>query len=79
MYRDILFGIDTDMKNEKVLEEIAKLSGEGTVVTMINMISEKDIQASVRTGVHFEEMTEKRQKVFNMYLTSLMNETLNII
>ena len=62
MYRDILFGIDTDMKNEKVLEEIAKLSGEGTVVTMINMISEKDIQASVRTGVHFEEMTEKRQK-----------------
>src|SRR5699024_2501526 len=62
MYRDILFGIDTDMKNKKVLEEIAKLSGEGTVVTMINMISEKDIQASVRTGVHFEEMTEKRQK-----------------
>ncbi|GGI39049.1 universal stress protein [Mammaliicoccus stepanovicii] len=71
MYQNILFGINTDMKNEKVLEQIAKLTGEGSEVTIVNVVSEKDMQASVRTGVHFDEIKERRQEsmkhVFNYF------------
>ena len=62
MYKNILFGINTEMKNEKVLEQIAKLVGEGSEVTLYNVVSEKDLKASVRTGVHLDELKEKRQE-----------------
>nr|WP_263313939.1 universal stress protein [Mammaliicoccus sp. Marseille-Q6498] len=69
MYQNILFGIDTEMKNEKVLEQITKLTGEGSEVTILNVINEKDLQVSVRSGIHLEEMQENRQEdlkhVFN--------------
>lgn len=62
MYKNILFGINTDMKNKKVLEQIAKLVGEGSEVTLLNVVSEKDLKASVRTGVHLDDIKERRQE-----------------
>lgn len=32
MYKNILLGVDTQLKNEKALKEVSKLAGEGTVV-----------------------------------------------
>lgn len=47
MYKNILLGVDTQLKNEKALKEVSKLAGEGTVVTVLNAISEQDAQASL--------------------------------
>ncbi len=33
---------------------MSKLAGEGTVVTVLNAISEQDAQASIKAGVHLE-------------------------
>lgn len=40
MYKNILFGVDIQLKNEKVLKEVFKLVGEGIVVIVLNVISE---------------------------------------
>lgn len=83
MYQNILFGINTDMKNEKVLEQIAKLSGEGSKVTIVNIISEKDLQASVRTGVHLDEIKERRKNtlkhVFDFFEEKNINYNLEFL
>ena len=50
------------MKNEKALKEVSKLAGEGTVVTVLNAISEQDAQASIKAGVHLNKLTEERSK-----------------
>ncbi|MCJ1778526.1 universal stress protein [Mammaliicoccus sciuri] len=68
MYKNILFGIDTEMKNQKVLEQINHLSGEGSVVTLLNVVADKDLQASVRMGVHLDEIQEKRQQAMKHVL-----------
>lgn len=62
MYKNILLGVDTQLKNEKALKEVSKLAGEGTVVTVLNAISEQDAQASIRAGVHLNKLTEERSK-----------------
>ena len=49
------------MKNEKALK-VSKLAGEGTVVTVLNAISEQDAQASIKAGVHLNKLTEERSK-----------------
>ena len=41
---------------------MSKLAGEGTVVTVLNAISEQDAQASIKTGVHLNKLTEERSK-----------------
>ncbi|GGG83488.1 universal stress protein [Staphylococcus pragensis] len=60
MYKHILLGVDTHLKNEKALKEVSKLAGEDTVVTIFNVIGEQDAQASIKGGTHLEELTEKR-------------------
>ena len=62
MFKNILLGVDTTLKNEKALEEVSKLAGEGTVVTILNAISEQDAQASIKSGVHLDKLVEKRSK-----------------
>ena len=62
MYKNILLGVDTDLTNEKALREISKIAGEGTRVTIINVIGEQDAQSSVRTGIHMEQLKEKRHE-----------------
>ncbi|MCU5746106.1 universal stress protein [Staphylococcus sp. SQ8-PEA] len=62
MYKNILLGVDTQLKNEKALKEVSKLAGEGTVVTILNSISEQDAQASIKSGVHIDALTERRSK-----------------
>ncbi|MFB2150872.1 universal stress protein [Staphylococcus aureus] len=62
MYKNILLGVDTQLKNEKALKEVSKLAGEGTVVTVLNAISEQDAQASIKAGVHLNKLTEERSK-----------------
>ena len=52
MYKHILLGVDTQIKNEKALKEVSRLAGEGTIVTVLNAINEQDAQASIRAGVH---------------------------
>lgn len=62
MYKNILLGVDTDLENKKALENVRKLSGEGTIVTILNAISEQDAQASIKSGTHLNELTEERSK-----------------
>ena len=60
MHKNILLAVDTDLKNDKALQEVAKLAGEGTTVTMLNVIGEQDVQASVKMGTHIDELKNIR-------------------
>ena len=62
MFKNILLGVDTTLKNEKALEEVSKLSGESTTVTILNAISEQDAQASIKSGVHLDKLVQKRSE-----------------
>ncbi|MFF5910958.1 universal stress protein [Staphylococcus saprophyticus] len=62
MFKNILLGVDTTLKNEKALEEVSKLSGEGTTVTILNAISEQDAQVSIKSGVHLDKLVQKRSE-----------------
>ena len=62
MYKNILLGVDTTLENEKALEQVSKIAGEGTVVTIFNAINEQDAQASIKSGVHLDKLIEKRSK-----------------
>jgi nucleotide-binding universal stress UspA family protein len=62
MFKNILLGVDTTLKNEKALEQVSKLSGEGTIVTILNAISEQDAQTSIKSGVHLDKLVEKRSE-----------------
>lgn len=62
MYKNILLGVDTHLKNEKALKEVSKLAGEDTVVTILNAISEQDAQTSIKAGVHIDKLTDKRDQ-----------------
>ncbi|PTJ56127.1 universal stress protein [Staphylococcus saprophyticus] len=62
MFKNILLGVNTTLKNEKALEEVSKLSGEGTTVTILNAISEQDAQASIKSGVHLDKLVQKRSE-----------------
>ena len=71
MYKHILLGVDTQIKNEKALKEVSRLAGEGTIVTVLNAINEQDAQASIRAGVHIDKLTEKRSKGLESKLKTL--------
>ena len=62
MFKNILLGVDTQLTNEKALKEVSKLAGEGTVVTILKSISEQDAQASIKSGIHLDKLTEQRSK-----------------
>lgn len=62
MYKNILLGVDTTLENKKALEQVSKIAGEGTVVTIFNAINEQDAQASIKSGVHLDKLIEKRSK-----------------
>lgn len=62
MFKNILLGVDTQLTNEKALKEVSKLAGEGTVVTILNAISEQDAQAAIKSGIHLDKLTEQRSK-----------------
>ena len=47
MYKNILLGVDTQLKM-KALKEVSKLAGPDTVVTILNAIGEQDAQASIK-------------------------------
>ncbi|MBI5974231.1 universal stress protein [Staphylococcus canis] len=61
MHKNILLAVDTDLKNAKALEEIVRLSGDTTTVTLLNVIGEQDAQASVKMGTHVDELKKIRQ------------------
>ncbi|UXR77455.1 MULTISPECIES: universal stress protein [unclassified Staphylococcus] len=62
MHKNILLAVDTDLKNAKALQEVVKLSGEGTTVTLLNVIGEQDAQASVKMGTHISELESIRHE-----------------
>ncbi|MCG7338457.1 universal stress protein [Staphylococcus sp. ACRSN] len=62
MFKNILLGVDTTLKNEKALEQVSKLAGEGTIVTILNAISEQDAQTSIKSGVHLDKLVERRSE-----------------
>ena len=41
MYKNILLGVDTQLKNEKALKEVSKLAGPDTVVTILNAMANR--------------------------------------
>ena len=71
MYKNILLGVDTQLKNEKALKEVSKLAGPDTVVTILNAIGEQDAQASIKAGTHINELTEKRSQLLEKTRTTL--------
>ena len=62
MYKHILLGVDTQLKNKKALKEVSRLAGKDTIVTILNAINEQDAQASIKAGVHLDKLTEERSK-----------------
>ncbi|PWZ93980.1 universal stress protein, partial [Staphylococcus pseudintermedius] len=36
MHQNILLAVDTDLKNAKALQEVVKISGDNSVVTLLN-------------------------------------------
>ena len=50
---------------------MSRLAGEGTIVTVLNAINEQDAQASIRAGVHLDQLTEKRSKGLESTLKTL--------
>lgn len=64
MFKNILLGVDTTLKNEKaILKRFLNFSGEGTTVTILNAISEQDAQASIKSGVHLDKLVQNVVKV----------------
>ena len=41
---------------------MSHLAGKDTVVTILNAINEQDAQASIKAGVHLDELTEERSE-----------------
>ena len=41
---------------------MSKLAGEGTVVIVLNAISEQDAQASIKAGVHLNKLTGRTKQ-----------------
>ena len=62
MYKNILLGVDTTLKNEQALQQVANIAGKDTVVTIFNSINEQDAQASIKAGVHLDKLIEKRSE-----------------
>lgn len=62
MHQNILLAVDTDLKNAKALQEVVKISGDSSVVTLLNIIGEQDVQASVKMGTHYEELKQMRHE-----------------
>lgn len=62
MHQNILLAVDTDLKNAKALQEVVKISGDNSVVTLLNIIGEQDVQASVKMGTHYEELKQMRHE-----------------
>lgn len=62
MHKNILLAVDTDLKNAKALQEVVKLSGDDTTVTLLNVIGEQDAQASVKMGTHINELEAIRHE-----------------
>lgn len=60
MHQNILLAVDTDLKNAKALQEVVKISGDSSVVTLLNIIGEQDVQASVKMGTHYEELKQMK-------------------
>ena len=40
---------------------MSHLAGKDTVVTILNAINEQDAQASIKAGVHLDELTEEKR------------------
>ncbi|UXR77164.1 MULTISPECIES: universal stress protein [unclassified Staphylococcus] len=62
MHKNILLAVDSDLKNAKALQEVVKLSGDDTTVTLLNVIGEQDAQASVKMGTHINELEAIRHE-----------------
>ncbi|UEX90973.1 universal stress protein [Staphylococcus ratti] len=60
MHKHILLAVDPDLKNAKAIEEVKKLADDETLVTLLHVIGEQDVQASVRMGTHINELKKVR-------------------
>lgn len=62
MHTHILLAVDPDLENVKAIEEVEKLSDPSTIVTLLHVIGEQDVQASVRLGTHVNELKHLRSE-----------------
>lgn len=62
MHTHILLAVDPDLENVKAIDEVEKLSGSSTIVTLLHVIGEQDVQASVRLGTHVNELKHLRSE-----------------
>ncbi|MCQ9291027.1 universal stress protein [Staphylococcus hyicus] len=62
MHTHILLAVDPDLENVKAIDEVEKLSGPSTIVTLLHVIGEQDVQASVRLGTHVNELKHLRSE-----------------
>lgn len=62
MHTHILLAVDPDLENVKAIDEVEKLSGPSSIVTLLHVIGEQDVQASVRLGTHVNELKHLRSE-----------------
>ncbi|MCO4328078.1 universal stress protein [Staphylococcus hyicus] len=62
MHTHILLAVDPDLENVKAIDEVEKLSGPSTIVTLLHVIGEQDVQASVRLGTHVNDLKHLRSE-----------------
>lgn len=76
MHKHILLAVDPDIKNTKAIDEVRKLVGTNSTVTLLHVIGEQDVQASVRLGTHVNELKKIRSE--KMQPTKEQLEAVNI-
>ncbi len=62
MHKHILLAVDPDIKNAKAINEVQKLVGTESIVTILHVMGEQDVQASVRLGTHVNELKKIRSE-----------------
>lgn len=81
MYENILLAYDFDNKFNNVPAELERLTSasDDSQITIFNVISESELEASVRyKNVHFEELVEEKKEQLKPFIDELKSRDLNV-
>ncbi|WP_251517261.1 MULTISPECIES: universal stress protein [Staphylococcus] len=81
MYENILLAYDFDNKFNNVPAELERLTSasDDSQITIFNVISESELETSVRyKNVHFEELVEEKKEQLKPFIDELKSRDLNV-
>lgn len=81
MYENILLAYDFDNKFNNVPAELERLTSasDDSQITIFNVISESELETSVRyKNVHFEELVEGKKEQLKPFIDELKSRDLNV-